>query len=136
MSPIRQAAPPLRWRRFWQALAVLVTLVVIWGSLTPQPPQIPVAEGDKLEHFAAYFAIMLAWGSTVARAHHGRVFILAVLLGGGLELAQMLTPARDPAWGDLLADALGAGAAWWLLRWPLWRILLKIESLPGIRNRL
>jgi VanZ family protein len=89
---------------FWPALAV-----VIWGELTPHPPRLagPWA-WDKLDHFTAYFGLMLlsalAWG---LRRSLVLVFLVMVALGGALELIQMLV-GRDGEWGDFLANDLGA----------------------------
>ena len=88
---------------FWPALAV-----VIWGELTPHPPKLAGPWiWDKLDHFTAYFGLMLlsslAWG--LKRSLAGLCLAL-VALGGGLEIVQSLV-GRDGEWGDFIANDLG-----------------------------
>lgn len=88
---------------FWPALAV-----VIWGELTPHPPELagPLM-WDKLDHFIAYFGLALlsalGWG-----LRRSLVWLLLglVALGGGMELLQALL-GRDAEWGDFAANDLG-----------------------------
>jgi VanZ family protein len=88
---------------FWPAMAV-----VIWGELTPHPPQAAALLWDKAEHFIAYFGLTLlaslAWG-----LRRSLVLVLAgmVALGGALEIIQSFV-GRDAEWGDFLANDLGA----------------------------
>jgi VanZ family protein len=88
---------------FWPAAAV-----VIWGELTPHPPELsgPLM-WDKLDHFIAYFGLALlstlAWGR---RRSLVWLFLGLVALGGGLEILQTLV-GRDGEWGDFLANDLG-----------------------------
>jgi VanZ family protein len=88
---------------FWPALAV-----VIWGELTPHPPELagPLM-WDKLAHFIAYFGLALlstlAWG---LRRSLVWLFLALVALGGGMEILQALL-GRDADWGDFLANDLG-----------------------------
>jgi len=97
---IRRASAVL----LWPAL-----LVVVWGELTPHPPELagPLM-WDKLDHFIAYFGLMLlstlAWG---LRRSLVWVFLAVLVLGGGLEILQILV-GRDGEWGDFLANCLGA----------------------------
>lgn len=89
---------------FWPALAV-----VIWGELTPHPPRL---EGplmwDKLDHFIAYFGLMLlaalGWG---LRRSLSWILLAVVALGGALEILQNMT-GRDADWSDLAANSVGA----------------------------
>jgi VanZ family protein len=88
---------------FWPALAV-----VVWGELTPHPPELagPLM-WDKLDHFIAYFGLSLlstlAWG---LRRSLVWLFLGLVALGGGMEILQALLE-RDAEWGDFLANDLG-----------------------------
>jgi len=88
---------------FWPALAV-----VIWGELTPHPPELagPLM-WDKLDHFIAYFGLALlstlAWG---LRRSLAWLILALVVLGGGMEILQALL-GRDAEWGDFLANDLG-----------------------------
>ncbi|HKU65116.1 MAG TPA: hypothetical protein VJQ06_08660 [Rhizomicrobium sp.] len=88
---------------FWPALAV-----VIWGELTPHPPKLAGPWiWDKLDHFTAYFGLMLlsalGWG---LRRSLAWIFLGVMALGGGLEILQTLM-GRDGEWGDFIANDLG-----------------------------
>ena len=88
---------------FWPALAV-----VIWGELTPNPPELAGhLMWDKLAHFTAYFGLALlstlAWG---LRRSLVWLFLGLVVLGGGMEILQALL-GRDADWGDFFANDLG-----------------------------
>jgi VanZ family protein len=88
---------------FWPAL-----VVVVWGELTPHPPQAAALLWDKAEHFIAYFGLTLlaslGWG---LRRSLALVFAAMVALGGALEIIQSFV-GRDAEWGDFLANDLGA----------------------------
>jgi VanZ family protein len=106
---------PQTLRFFW--LVGLAAVIV--GSLAPAHS--PVIEllgrahlNDKFEHFTAY--ALLAALPALERFRCGR-FVPAVvflfLLGGALELGQLLSPGRSCDWHDLLANSFGilAGVA-------------------------
>ena len=114
---IRLAA---RWL-FWPAV-----LVVSWGELTPNPPDISVSQWDKVQHFIAYFGLALL--ATLAWERRGwrlRIFLGVIALGGLLEILQGLV-GRDAAWLDQLANTVGAllGMGWALA----WRRLVEGPS--------
>ncbi|MDH0172374.1 VanZ family protein [Stenotrophomonas sp. GD04145] len=118
---------PLRRPRLWTALWVLAVLFVIVVCLIPPPP-IPVPEnGDKVEHFLAYFILS---GSAVQLFRQGRPLLWVglglVLMGIGIEFAQgALTRDRmaDPM--DALANTVGVLAGLGLVLTPLRDLLLR-----------
>ncbi|RXK64424.1 VanZ family protein [Stenotrophomonas sp. MA5] len=118
---------PLRRPRLWTALWVLAVLFVIVVCLIPPPP-IPVPEnGDKVEHFLAYFILS---GSGVQLFRQGRPLLWVglglVLMGIGIEFAQgALTRDRmaDPM--DALANTVGVLAGLGLALTPLRDLLLR-----------
>ena len=87
---------------FWPALAL-----VVWGELTPHPPDILSGTSDKLLHFTAYFGLA-ALAALALRTR--RAVLIAVLglvaLGGVLEILQSFT-GRDAEWLDEAANSLG-----------------------------
>jgi VanZ family protein len=87
----------------WPALAL-----VMWGELTPHPPDVLPGASDKLLHFIAYFG--LAALATLA-FRKPRVVLIAVIsliaLGGALEILQSFT-GRDAEWLDEVANTAGA----------------------------
>jgi VanZ family protein len=91
---------------FWSAMAV--TLAV---ALMPQPPELPGAPSDKVQHILAFATLAL-----LARAAYPRASLLWLILGlsafGALiELAQLI-PAlhRYAELADWIADTAAAAA--------------------------
>ncbi|WMJ71429.1 VanZ family protein [Stenotrophomonas sp. 24(2023)] len=121
------AIKPLRRPVLWATLWWLAVLVVIVVCLIPPPP-IPVPEnGDKVEHFLAYFILA---GSAVQLYRRGRplawVGVGLVLMGIGIEFAQgALTADRvaDPM--DALANGIGVLAGLAIAATPLRDLLLR-----------
>lgn len=117
----------------WRTCGWFMVIIVIWGSLTPSPPEDVVVVWDKALHLAAY--AILAWWFVQAwerrRAWLWALFLLA--LGALLEWLQGLGGSRmaDPA--DMIANGLGVllgVAACWT---PLGRGLIALERLAGVR---
>jgi VanZ family protein len=104
---------PTTVRRIWRAIGFGLVVLVIWLSLTPQPIEIPVENGDKLGHVAAYATLMF-WFAQLDTGHRMRLAyaIGFVLLGVALEFAQRLTDYRTFEVADMGADAVGVLFAW------------------------
>lgn len=96
--------------------AVIVFLLLLPGRDLPTVPgwvpALLAALSDKLVHCGLFFVwgglAAMAGGKPYAKRTLAAIFLVAVALGGALELAQAWVPGRDPSWGDLAADALGA----------------------------
>lgn len=90
-----------------QWLVAPALAIVVWGELTPQPPEL-FNVWDKLLHFIAYFGLA---GISLVALKPGRSAVYAVaaliLIGGILEIVQGMV-GRDASWGDELANTLGA----------------------------
>jgi VanZ family protein len=102
MPPFSVSLSRLAFFLFWPALALIV-----WGELTPHPPDVLSGTSDKLLHFTAYFGLA-ALAALALRTR--RAVLIAVLglvaLGGVLEILQSLT-GRDAEWLDEAANSLG-----------------------------
>jgi hypothetical protein len=88
---------------------------IVWLSLTPAPPRVELAYGDKLGHLAAY-GLLMFW---FARLYRGRPAQLAYALGFcamgvALELAQGALGTRSLEALDMAANALGVALGWGL----------------------
>ena len=127
MSDALPLIKPLRRPRLWAALWFSAVLLVIVVCLIPPPP-IPLPEnGDKGEHFLAYFILA---GSAVQLFRHRRPLLCVgvglVLMGIGIEFAQgALTDDRmaDPM--DALANMIGVLAGLATALTPLRDLLLR-----------
>ncbi|WP_416056519.1 VanZ family protein [Stenotrophomonas maltophilia] len=127
MSAALPVIKPLRRPRLWAALWLLAVLIVIVACLIPPPP-IPLPEnGDKGEHFLAYFILS---GSAVQLFRRGRpllwVGVGLVLMGVGIEFAQgALTSNRSADPMDALANTIGVLSGMATVLTPLRDILLR-----------
>lgn len=99
---------------WWRVIAWLAIVVVVILSLIPQPLEIPVTEGDKWGHAAAYAALMMWFVQLYERPAHVCLGWGLLALGIGLECAQSLTPYRMFDYYDMLADGVGVLIGWLL----------------------
>jgi VanZ family protein len=94
---------------FWPGIAL-----IIWGELTPNPPDLSGVLGwDKAQHFLAYFGLAsMATMILGLRPRLAWAILGVILLGGALEILQGYT-GRDPDIRDFVANTFGAlsGAA-------------------------
>ena len=112
------------------ALTAACVAATLWFSFVTQPPGVALFAGaDEVGHAIAYFATTLSFlfavvwrpGRGEGRFPRlGKWFLLAAIAGGGLiEILQGMT-LRDAEFNDLIAEAIGAGAAvviFALVRW-------------------
>jgi VanZ family protein len=108
------AFPMVKQRHFLPWLVFIACASAIaWLSLTPSPPSIahPFLGWDKFQHASAYAILTLTGGWALGGTcrDFGRALILALIYGGGMELAQgALTRNRTADWLDFLANLTGA----------------------------
>lgn len=95
-----------RTARFWHLTLALMVVLVTWLALTSAPPELPVAQWDKLHHAAGFAGLAaVAWfGFSGAWL---RIAGSLLLFGGLIEWLQTFTATRAAEWGDLAADAVG-----------------------------
>lgn len=98
-----------KWKRLWYWLGALGVGIVWYLSLMPAPPELPVEQGDKLQHLAAYGSLGF-WFSMLAGARCTRVGTALGLsaMGVALEFLQRMTGYRSFDYVDMLANACGA----------------------------
>ncbi len=58
----------------------------------------------------------LGAGLALAGVHHRKALAIAVFVSGAVELAQVVIPGRDASMGDLLANSVGSGLGFALVR--------------------
>lgn len=88
---------------------------------------------DKVEHAAAYAGLMAWFGGMFRRTAQVWIGVALVVLGGGLELLQGLTPTRTPDVLDLATDTVGVLIGFALSMTVLTRWCQRIESLFPLR---
>jgi VanZ family protein len=98
---------PLRLRAVWLAIAWLLVAAVIYLSVTPQPLEIPVDEGDKYGHLLAYGTLMLWFAQLYERSARWVAALGFIALGVALEYVQRSTGYRSFDVWDMAADAAG-----------------------------
>ena len=87
--------------------------MIVWLSLMQEPPELGIAQGDKLGHFAAYGLLML-WFTQLhvalrSRLAHAGVF---VAMGVALEFLQGALGYRSYDIIDMGANTLGVALGW------------------------
>ncbi|HUO67732.1 MAG TPA: VanZ family protein [Gammaproteobacteria bacterium] len=101
---------PLRYPYVWLLLGWLLVIGVVVGSLLPGPiiKEITPAVNDKVEHFSAYFVLMMWFGGLYPRAKHLSVAGALLFLGIALDVLQgVATTTRTFDLLDIAADAVG-----------------------------
>lgn len=100
-------------RRAWTIVGWVGVVIVVYFSLKPHPPELGIEQGDKIQHFAAYGAMML-WWVQLASARNARVRTAACLiaLGIALEIAQSFTGYREASVLDACANSAGVLLGW------------------------
>lgn len=81
-------------------------------ALLPKPPQLPGEPGDKIQHMLAFFTLGSLAAAGWRRSSLAALFVPLALLGGAIEVFQMI-PAlhRDAEWLDWAADMAACAVA-------------------------
>ena len=113
-----------RYFRLWQAIGVLMVVVVCVASLSPTMPPPPGLHGDKVEHLIAYGSLTYWWGMLYPeRAQRWLACLLFILMGIALEFAQQATGYRFLDVFDMAANTLGALLGRMAVETPFGRLL-------------
>jgi VanZ family protein len=119
----------IRPRQLWLVLGWLLILLVIVLSLAPVSIEVPVEEGDKFGHVAAYAALMLWFANLYETLTRRSMLAIGfVALGIALEFVQGWTGYRTFEVADMAADALGVAVGWALAPPRLPNFLQRIEK--------
>ena len=121
---------PLRFRRRWIICGLGFVLLVIYLSLTPDPPDLGAPEGLKIGHLVAYGWLMI-WFGQVYRTTGQRLFLAAAFcaLGIALEYLQGMTDYRGFEYSDMLINATGVTLGLALATTPLQNCLRALENM-------
>lgn len=106
---------------FWPGV-----ILIVWGELTPTPPQItPALDWDKLQHFTAYFGLASMAAMILGPRPKPSLVLDIILLSGLLELLQNLT-GRDADILDMIANSMGAICGFGIALL-VWRLAARID---------
>jgi len=91
-----------------------IVAVIIWLSVTPTPPQVDVAQSDKIGHVIAY-GMLMSWFCQLYRT---RIYYAAgfTLMGVALEFIQGQLGYRSFEVADMVANTLGVLLGWGVAR--------------------
>jgi len=101
-------------RRVWAGIGWFGVALLIYLSLTPNPPEIPVEQGDKLGHVMAYAVSMLWWAQLYFARKRWRAAVGLLALGVGLEYVQGWTGYRTFDYVDMATNLVGIAIGWLL----------------------
>ena len=76
-------------------------------AMLPEPPQLPGAPSDKVQHIAAFLTLALLGSAAYPRLSSLKLLGGLVLFGGAIELVQFV-PGRDSELSDWAADIVAA----------------------------
>ena len=100
---------PLAHTRAWIAASVLLLAAVVYFSLAPLGPKVPMPENfDKLEHALAYTCLAVWFTGLLARGHYWKIVVALAALGLLIEILQHVMAmgrVADP-W-DMAANGVG-----------------------------
>jgi hypothetical protein len=100
-------------RHLWIAAIVVLVLVIVFGSLAPQPLVPGGLIPDKVSHYLSYLALALLGSGITTPERLWRTMLRCFLLGLALEVGQyILTDSRLSEWADAAANAAGILTAW------------------------
>lgn len=97
----------LRHRAAWLSIGWLLVMLVIYLSVMPHPPEIPMEEGDKAGHLVAYATLMIWFGQLYAGRRRALALVGLIALGVVLEYVQRATGIRTFDLWDMAADTAG-----------------------------
>ena len=97
----------IAYQWLWRTLFCISIAAITWLGFTSEPYPIPSAASDKVNHLLAFMELTIL--TRLGWPRLGLLPPLLILTGFGLalELGQSITPWRDFAVSDLLADMIG-----------------------------
>jgi VanZ family protein len=117
---------------------MLISLIISYLSHEPHPPKVEldIALEDKLLHLIAYtvWSACFLWGYFWQGGKKQSVQLFALILGATAlfgaydEIHQAFVPNRTTSLWDWVADCLGAVVTFFILKKPLYNIVIKLQE--------
>lgn len=120
--------PQLKYTRLWLALGALLIGLIWYLSLTPDPPDTGINNGDKLGHFLAY-GLLMGWFAQIYIQLKPRLWLMLsfILMGVVLEVVQGMIGYRSYSYADMAANTTGVFIGLMLSQGPMARLLQQFE---------
>ena len=121
--------PRLKYQRLWLTLGFLLIGLIWYLSLTPDPPDTGIEQGDKLGHFLAY-GLLMGWFSQIYQRRRARLGLMLAFIAMGvlLEFIQGMLGYRSYSYADMAANTTGVVLGLLLARGSLARLLERAEQ--------
>jgi VanZ family protein len=119
--------PITRVRTLWLVATWLLVALVVYLSVTPRSPELPLHGGDKYGHFVAYGTLMLLFAQLYAGSRRWAAAAALVALGIALEFVQRWTGYRSFDPWDIAANTAGVLAGFVLAPPRLPNVLVRLE---------
>ena len=122
----------LRYAGLWVLCGWAFVALVVFLSLTPNPPEPRQLLAIDVGHLLAY-AWLMFWFTSLYPAVSSNVYTAAglCLMGIALEYLQGLTDYRTLSFVDMRDNILGVMLGWLLGRTPLSRLLDGLDAIVG-----
>ncbi|HEB56406.1 MAG TPA: VanZ family protein [Gammaproteobacteria bacterium] len=121
--------PQLKYTKLWLGLGALLIALIWYLSLTPEPPDTGIDNGDKIGHFLAY-GLLMGWFAQIYIQLKPRLWLMLgfVLMGVLLEVLQGMTEFRTYSYADMAANSSGVFIGLLLSQGPMARLLQQFEQ--------
>ena len=121
--------PQLKYTKLWLGLGALLIALIWYLSLTPEPPDTGIDNGDKIGHFLAY-SLLMGWFAQIYIQLKPRLWLMLgfVLMGVLLEVLQGMTEFRTYSYADMAANSSGVFIGLLLSQGPMARLLQQFEQ--------
>lgn len=124
-------SPKFKYKQLWLAVGYGLVLLVVYLSVTSQPPEIDLGFKfqDKVFHALAYFSLMF-WFAQIYHVKKQR-FLFAlffITLGVAMEGIQSLDPERYAEFDDIVANTFGVAIGMLLTKKSLKNLLVQFEN--------
>lgn len=123
----------MRFRNLWLGVGLAFVALVIYLSLTHDPPPAPDV-GFKINHVLAY-AWLMFWFAQVFCVTRTRIAIAIglALMGVALEHLQGMTGYRTFSYTDMRDNAIGVMVGWMIATTPLGRTIPALDRILARR---